>query len=64
MNLGWISFISILLIILCFSYTLNFIENLQKGDKRLANQSKMVAIICLGLALFIPFVYSLIAQDF
>ncbi|WP_226670308.1 hypothetical protein [Metabacillus litoralis] len=59
MNLGWVGIISVLLIVVCFSYTLNFIENLHNGDKRIAKQSKIVAIICLGLALLIPFVYSL-----
>lgn len=61
MSLGWIVFISIILIILCFSYTLSFIEYLKEGDKRVAKQSKIVAIVCLVLSLFIPFVYILIA---
>ncbi len=61
MTLGWVSMISILLLILCFIFTLNFIENLQEGDKRIAKQSKIVAIICLALSLFIPIFYFLIA---
>ncbi|MCT2536264.1 hypothetical protein NC661_13490 [Aquibacillus koreensis] len=64
MNLGWISIISVLLIILCFSYTLTFIENIHQGDKRIAKQSKLVAIMCLGLGLLIPIVFILIAYDF
>ncbi|MDC3418426.1 hypothetical protein [Aquibacillus salsiterrae] len=64
MSLGWVGFISISLIILCFFYTLSFIENLQEGDKRIAVQSKIVAIVCLGLSLFIPFIFILIAYDF
>ncbi|KSU63673.1 hypothetical protein AS034_05345 [[Bacillus] enclensis] len=53
MSLGGLSFISISLFILCFSFTLNFIESLHEGDKRVAVQSKIVAIVCLGLSLFI-----------
>jgi hypothetical protein len=53
MSLGWLSFISISLFILCFFFTLNFIENLHEGDKRVAVQSKITAIVCLGLSLFI-----------
>lgn len=57
---GWIGIISVLLLILCFYFTLTFIEELQKGDERIIKQSKMSAIICLGLALIIPIVYNLI----
>lgn len=64
MNLVWISFITVFLLILCFSCTLNFIESLHNGDKRIVKQSKIAAIICLGLALIIPIVYILIAYDF
>ncbi|MDQ0160772.1 hypothetical protein J2S77_002779 [Alkalibacillus salilacus] len=60
MVVGFIGFISITLLILCFSYTLHFVENLHKGDERIVKQSKKVAIVSLALALVIPFVYSLI----
>ncbi|WP_426909891.1 hypothetical protein [Rossellomorea aquimaris] len=53
MTLSWVGFISISLIILCFFFTLNFIENLHEGDKRVAVQSKIAAIVCLGLSLLI-----------
>ncbi|MFD2043016.1 hypothetical protein ACFSTA_01700 [Ornithinibacillus salinisoli] len=56
----WVGSISILLIIFCFYFTLTFIEKLHEGDTRITKQSKLAAIICLGLALFIPFLYSLI----
>ncbi|GEL77402.1 hypothetical protein TMU01_16370 [Tenuibacillus multivorans] len=52
--------VSVLLTILCFYYTLTFIENLQKGDERVTNQSKMAAIICFALAFIIPAFYYLI----
>ena len=57
----WVIIVSVMLIIICFSYTLTFIENLLEGDKRIASQSKKVAIICLVLALLTPIIYSLIA---
>ena len=50
---GWLNILSIVFIILCFYFTLSFIENLHKGDERITKQSKMAAIICLGLALLI-----------
>lgn len=52
--------ISILLIIFCFYFTLTFIENLGKGDERTIKQSKIAAVICLGLALIIPIFNSFI----
>ncbi|MHA6251497.1 hypothetical protein [Oceanobacillus sp. CAU 1775] len=63
MNLIWISFITVFLLILCFACTLNFIESLQDGDKRVIRQSRLAAITCLSLALVIPLVYTLIAYD-
>ncbi|RPF53977.1 hypothetical protein EDC24_1165 [Aquisalibacillus elongatus] len=56
----WIIFVSIIFFIICFSYTLTFMEYLQNGEKRGARQSKVVAIICLSLAFLIPFIYSLV----
>lgn len=51
---GWIGIASVLLVIFCFYFTLTFFENLHKGDERITKQSKLAAIICLGLALLIP----------
>ncbi|SET71346.1 hypothetical protein SAMN05216389_12243 [Oceanobacillus limi] len=55
-----IGIISIVLIICCFYYTLTFIENLKGDDERVAKQSKVAAIVCLSLALIIPFVYHVV----
>ncbi|MCA1057641.1 hypothetical protein LCL96_01760 [Rossellomorea aquimaris] len=63
MTLGLVGFISISLIILCFFFTLSFIENLLEGDKRVAIQSRIAAIVCLGLSLFILFSFLLVAYD-
>lgn len=56
----WIGVISVLLLTFCFYFTLTFIEELKKGDERIIKQSKISAIICLGLALIIPIVYNLV----
>lgn len=50
---SWVGIVSIVLIIFCFHFTLTFIENVHKGDERITKQSKLAAIIFLGLALFI-----------
>ena len=57
---SWLSLISIVFIILCFYFTLSFIENLHKDDERITKQSKTAAIICLGSALLIPVLFNLI----
>lgn len=54
---GWLGLISIVFIILCFYFTLSFIENLHKDDERITKQSKRAAIICLGSALLIPVLF-------
>ncbi|MEN2768638.1 hypothetical protein [Ornithinibacillus xuwenensis] len=43
-------YIEILFFILCFYYTLTFIENLHNEDKRVTKQAKYAAIVCLILA--------------
>lgn len=57
-TVGWAQVISVLLIIFSFYFTLTFFENLHKGDKRITKQSKLAAIVCFGLALLIPVLYS------
>ncbi|WP_299094240.1 hypothetical protein [uncultured Metabacillus sp.] len=54
---SWVGIISLLLIVFCFYFTLTFFENLYKNDERITKQSKLAAVICLGLALFIPILY-------
>lgn len=56
---GWVGIITILFIILCFTFTLSFIENVQKEDERITKQSKTAAIICLSVALLTPILYIL-----
>lgn len=55
---SWMGVISIAFIIFCFYFTLSFIENLHKGDERITRQSKIAAIICLGLGLLIPIIFN------
>ncbi len=51
------SIILILLIVLCFYFTLTFFESLRKGDERIIKQSKFAAITCMALALIIGITY-------
>jgi hypothetical protein len=51
------SIILILLIVLCFYFTLTFFESLRKGDERIIKQSKFAAIICMAIALIIGIIY-------
>lgn len=58
--IGWPGIISVVLIIFCFYFTLTFFESLHKDDERITKQSKLAAVICLGLALIIPAFYRFI----
>jgi hypothetical protein len=51
------SIILILLIVLCFYFTLTFFGSLRKGDERIIKQSKFAAIICMAIALIIGIIY-------
>lgn len=55
---NWFNIISILLIVLCFSLTLNFFQHLKSGDEQRMEQSKKGAVISLALALLIPAIYN------
>lgn len=57
---GWLWSISGVFIVLSLYFTLSFIEGLKKSEERVTKQSKAAAIICLGLALFIPAITSLV----
>lgn len=52
--------ISSVFIVLSLYFTLSFIEGLKKSEERVTKQSKAAAIICLGLALFIPILASFV----
>ena len=56
---NWLGIISIVLIILCFYFTLTFFQHLKQGDDRLTTQSKFGAVICLALGLLIPVFFNL-----
>jgi len=43
----------IILLIVSFYATLDFVEHLHKGDERVVRQSKFTAIICFGIAVII-----------
>lgn len=55
----WVVILLTLLMVLGFYFTLTFFENLHKNDERITKQSKTAAIICVTIALFIFFLYSI-----
>ena len=57
---SWVGIVSIVFHILTLYFVLSFIENLHKDDERIAKQSKIVAMICLIIALLFPALYSFI----
>ncbi|WP_082232787.1 hypothetical protein [Halobacillus massiliensis] len=53
----WLNIFTVGFVILCFYFTLTFIENVHnRGEERITKQSKAAAIICLVIALFIPII--------
>jgi len=57
-TVGWIGIISSLLILSSLYFILSFIESLHKKDERITKQSKIAAILCLGIALLLPVIFS------
>ncbi|GGB62263.1 hypothetical protein GCM10007199_30230 [Fictibacillus barbaricus] len=55
----WVVMLSLILIILCFYFTLTFFHYLKLGDERMIKQSKLAAVICLALSFLIPVINSL-----
>ncbi|MCM3163521.1 hypothetical protein [Metabacillus litoralis] len=51
---NWIEILSLILIVLSFYFSLSFFYYLKLGDERAIKQTKLAAVICLALSLFIP----------
>ncbi|MDW0114553.1 MULTISPECIES: hypothetical protein [Sporosarcina] len=49
-----LSILSTALIVLCFYFTLTFFQHIKSGDERLAQQSKVAAVILLAASLLLP----------
>ena len=50
----WLDSLSLMLIVLCFYFTLTFFHYLKLGDERIIKQSKLAAVIFLALSLLLP----------
>ncbi|BCB03978.1 hypothetical protein [Bacillus sp. KH172YL63] len=50
----WQGLFSLLALIFCFYFTLTFFQYVKNGDERLANQSKLAAVLSFALSLLIP----------
>ncbi|MEI5909096.1 hypothetical protein WAK64_18765 [Bacillus spongiae] len=55
---NWIGVLSIILLVLCFYFSLTFFQYLKLGDERTIKQSKLAAVSFLALGLLIPALYS------
>jgi hypothetical protein len=55
---NWLGIFSVILIVLCFYFSLSFFYYLKLGDERLIKQSKFAAVLCLALSLLIPAIYN------
>ncbi len=47
-----------LLIVVCFYFTLTYFHHLKIGDDRGIKNTKWAAVLCLALALILPFIYN------
>lgn len=57
-NANWINILAMVFIVLCFYCTLVYFQYLKEGDDRLIKQSRLVAAICLAIALLVPAFYN------
>jgi len=56
---NWIEILSLILMVLSFYFSLSFFYYLKLGDERAIKQTKLAAVICLALSLFIPAIFNL-----
>ena len=55
---NWINILAMIFLVLCFYFTLMYFQYLKEDDDRLIKQSRLVAVICLAIALFVPAFYN------
>lgn len=55
----WIGIVSKLFIVLCFYFTLTFLQYLKVDDKSQTEQAKKGAVLCLAIALLVPVIYNI-----
>ena len=55
---NWINILVMIFLVLCFYFTLMYFQYLKEDDDRLIKQSRLVAVICLAIALLVPAFYN------
>ena len=55
---NWINILVIVFLVACFYCTLTYFQYLKEDDDRLIKQSRLVAVICLAIALLVPAFYN------
>ena len=55
---NWINILAMIFLVLCFYFTLMYFQYLKENDDRLIKQSRLVAVICLAIALLVPAFYN------
>ena len=55
---NWINILVMIFLVLCFYFTLMYFQYLKENDDRLIKQSRLVAVICLAIALLVPAFYN------
>jgi len=55
---NWINILTMIFLVLCFYFTLMYFQYLKENDDRLIKQSRLVAVICLAIALLVPAFYN------
>ncbi|MGN7407903.1 hypothetical protein [Sporosarcina sp. SAFN-010] len=56
-TVNWLNILSAVFVIACLYFTLSFFQHLKMEDQRLAQQSKIAAVVSLAVALLIPAIY-------
>lgn len=55
----WIGIVSNLFIVLCFYFTLTFLQHLKADNKDQTEESKKGAVLCFAIALLVPVIYNI-----
>ncbi|VDH01118.1 Uncharacterised protein [Lysinibacillus sphaericus] len=56
---NWLNILSAVFVISCLYFILSFFQHLKMDNQRLAQQSKIAAVVSLAIALLIPAIYGI-----
>ena len=60
---NWMNIVAMIFLVLCFYFTLMYFQYLREADERLIKQTRLVAVICLAIALLAPAFYNFYMLD-